>query len=102
MSDPFFPAASIVSEPVEIHFDGQVLEIASLDAALAFAEAHPHPKGDYDGLIRRLQSAATPAARVEAANAFRWWAQSNGLLADSHPEVRPAPDAPAKRAGPSD
>ncbi|MCK0208338.1 hypothetical protein MWN33_09870 [Starkeya koreensis] len=58
-------------------------EITTLDEALVFAERNPHPKGDYEGMIRRLQGARGPEELVEAGNAFRWWAQSNALLANA-------------------
>ncbi len=54
--------------------------IRTLDEALVFAERNPHPRGDYEGMIRRLQGAHLDEDLVEAANAFRWWCEANGLL----------------------
>lgn len=56
-------------------------EITTLDEALGFAERNPHPRGDYEGMIRRLQGAHSAEELVEAGNSFRWWAQSNALFA---------------------
>lgn len=60
-------------------------DIATLDEALAFAEQNPRPAGDYEGMIRRLQGAHRAEDLVSAADAFRWWAESNDLLAPSVP-----------------
>lgn len=57
--------------------------IGTLDEALVFAERNPRPEGDYEGMIRRLQGAHLAEDRTEAANAFRWWCEANGLLADA-------------------
>lgn len=57
--------------------------IGTLDEALVFAERNPRPEGDYEGMIRRLQGAHVAEDRIEAANAFRWWCEANGLLADA-------------------
>lgn len=61
--------------------DGAAL-IGTLDEAQVFAETNPHPAGDYEGMIRRLQGAHLAEDRIEAANAFRWWCEANGLLED--------------------
>ncbi|WP_428030993.1 hypothetical protein [Ancylobacter sp.] len=73
------PAA--FTPPLRLTVDGETADIATLDAALIFAERHPRPKGDYEGLIRRLQGAHSEAQKTEAADAFRWWAESNALFA---------------------
>ncbi|GLK70827.1 hypothetical protein KHC23_18480 [Ancylobacter dichloromethanicus] len=65
--------------PLRLTLDGDTADIATLDEALAFAETHPLPEGDYEGMVRRLQGAHSAEQQTEAANAFRWWAQSNGL-----------------------
>ena len=68
--------------PLRLRDGSRLVEIASLDEALLFAETHPLPKGDYEGMIRRLQGAHEQAERIEAANAFKWWAQSNAILVE--------------------
>lgn len=77
-SDP--PA---LTPPLRLRVGVYDVAIATLDDALAFAETNPFPKGDYEGMIRRLQGAHSTEEMVEAANAFSWWAQSNGLVATS-------------------
>jgi len=78
MRDNVSPPA--LTPPLQLRADGVITPIATLDEALLFAERHPLQQGDYPGLIRRLQSAGEPEDMVEAANAFRWWAEANGLL----------------------
>lgn len=68
------------SPPLRLNLDGAETLIATLDEALVFAERNPLPEGDYEGMIRRLQGAHSADQMVEAANAFRWWAESNGLV----------------------
>ena len=65
---------------VRVRAGSAAFDIDTLDEALAFAQANPHQKGDYEGLIRRLQSATDPEDITEAGNAFRWWAESNELV----------------------
>ncbi|TCK16630.1 hypothetical protein EV667_4400 [Ancylobacter aquaticus] len=65
--------------PLSLTVNGDSVTVATLDEALSFAERHPLPEGDYEGMIRRLQGSHSAEAMTEAANAFRWWAQSNGL-----------------------
>ncbi|MBS9478292.1 hypothetical protein [Ancylobacter radicis] len=73
---------SALIPPLKLRDGDTLADIATLDEALAFAEAHPHPRGDYEGLIRRLQSASETADRIEAGNAFKWWAEANGILVE--------------------
>lgn len=73
-----FPAAFV--PPLRLTGDGDPVAITTLDEALVFAETHPRPAGDYEGMIRRLQGAHLAEDRIEAANAFRWWCEANGLL----------------------
>ncbi|SCW88087.1 hypothetical protein [Ancylobacter rudongensis] len=77
---PTSPAA--FAPPLRLTGDFEPVLIATLDEALVFAEKNPHPEGDYEGMIRRLQGAHLAEDLIEAANAFRWWCESNGLLAD--------------------
>lgn len=65
--------------PLRLTLKGEIAEITTLDEALLFAEEHPLQAGDYEGMIRRLQGSHGAEAMTEAANAFRWWAESNGL-----------------------
>ncbi|MFK8252953.1 hypothetical protein [Ancylobacter terrae] len=65
---------------VRVRAGSAVFDIDTLDEALSFAMANPRPKGDYKGLIRRLQAATDPGDVVEAGEAFSWWAESNALL----------------------
>ena len=80
--DHIHTAQAATIPTVRVRAGSAVFDIGTLDEALAFAQANPHPKGDYDGLIRRLQSATNPEDITEAGNAFRWWAESNELVAD--------------------
>jgi len=80
MAHIFTPPA--LQPPLRLRDGEGVTEIASLDAALVFAETHPLPKGDHEGLIRRLQAAREAEDVIEAGNAFRWWAESNDLLVE--------------------
>ncbi len=66
--------------PLRVRAGRAVFEIETLEEALAFATANPQPKGDHDGLIRRLQAAASTDEVIEASNAFQWWAESNAIL----------------------
>ncbi|MCS0502466.1 hypothetical protein [Ancylobacter mangrovi] len=75
------PAVPVPMPPVRVRAGSAVFDIDTLDEALAFAQANLHPRGDYDGLIRRLQSAADSEECLEAANAFIWWAEANGIIA---------------------
>lgn len=68
--------------PLRLRDGAGLTEIASLDEALVFAETHPLPKGDYEGLIRRLQAARETEDVIEAGNAFKWWAESNAILVE--------------------
>lgn len=74
-------AKSATIPAVRVRAGSAMFDIDTLDEALAFAQANPHPRGDYDGLIRRLQSATDPDEVTEAGNAFRWWAESNNVAA---------------------
>lgn len=76
----FIPPA--LMPPLRVRAGQAVYDIATLDEALAFARANPYPRGDIEGLIRRLQSADDPEEMAEAANAFMWWAQSNAILVE--------------------
>ncbi|MBS7546133.1 hypothetical protein [Ancylobacter oerskovii] len=69
---------------VRVRAGSAEFDILTLDEALSFAQANPHPRGDYDGLIRRLQIATDPEDVIEAGNAFRWWAESNGIAVEPH------------------
>jgi len=66
--------------PLRVRAGENLFDIGNLDEALSFAQANPLPAGDYDGMIRRLQGAHEDGDVIEAGNAFRWWAQSNGIL----------------------
>jgi hypothetical protein len=68
--------------PLRLRDGSRLVEIASLDEALLFAETHPLPKGDYEGMIRRLQGAHETGDLIEAGNAFKWWAESNAILVE--------------------
>ena len=70
--------------PLRVRAGENLFDIATLDEALAFAQGNPHQKGDYDGLIRRLQGAHEDGDVIEAGNAFRWWAQANDILIEAH------------------
>lgn len=66
--------------PLRVRAGKAVYDIGTLDEALAFTRANPYPKGDVEGLIRRLQSADEPEEVIEAGNAFLWWAQCNAII----------------------
>lgn len=66
-----------------LRLKGEAMVVRTLDEALVFAERNPHPEGDYEGMIRRLQGAHREEDLIEAANAFRWWCEANGLLDES-------------------
>lgn len=87
MSEGFVPP--VLMPPLRVRAGRTIYDIATLDEALAFARANPYPKGDIEGLIRRLQSADDPDEMIEAGNAFLWWAQSNAILVD---RARPGRD----------
>ncbi|GLK86146.1 hypothetical protein [Ancylobacter defluvii] len=80
-ADHAFDSPAVISA-VRVRAGSAEFDITTLDEALAFAQANPHAKGDYDGLIRRLQSAVDPDDVTEAGNAFRWWAESNGIAVE--------------------
>lgn len=69
--------------PLRLKGEAEAVVIRTLDDALVFAERNPHPEGDYEGMIRRLQGAHREDDLIEAANAFRWWCEANGLLDES-------------------
>jgi len=69
--------------PLRLKGEAEAVVIRTLDEALVFAERNPHPEGDYEGMIRRLQGAHREEDLIEAANAFRWWCEANGLLDES-------------------
>ena len=69
--------------PLRLRAGRELVDIATLDEALAFAERNPQPHGDYEGMIRRLQAASSTEDIIEAGNAFRWWAESNALIVES-------------------
>lgn len=69
--------------PLRLKDEAEAVVIRTLDEALVFAERNPHPEGDYEGMIRRLQGAHREEDRIEAGNAFRWWCEANGLLEES-------------------
>ena len=83
MEQPSDPSRLV--PPLRLSGGDGVQEIATLDEALAFAEFNPHPRGDYEGMIRRLQGAHRAEDLVEAGHAFRWWAESNALLVPQPP-----------------
>lgn len=68
--------------PLRVRAGRAVYDIANLEEALAFVRANPYPRGDVEGLIRRLQSADDPDEIIEAGNAFRWWAEANAILVE--------------------
>ncbi|MBS7537806.1 hypothetical protein [Ancylobacter lacus] len=68
--------------PLRVRAGSAVFEIETLEEALAFATANPQPKGDQEGLIRRLQAADSTEEVIEASNAFQWWAESNAILVE--------------------
>ncbi|MDF2620956.1 MAG: hypothetical protein K0S00_3615 [Xanthobacteraceae bacterium] len=68
--------------PLRLRVGSGLVDIATLDEALRFAEENPHPKGDYEGMVRRLQGAHETEDLIEAGNAFRWWAESNALVVE--------------------
>ncbi|WP_371347345.1 hypothetical protein [Ancylobacter sp. IITR112] len=74
---------AVFAPPLRLKGEGETFVIGTLDEALAFAERNPHPQGDYEGMIRRLQGAHRAEDVIEAANAFRWWCEANGLLDES-------------------
>ncbi len=71
-----------LAPPLRVRAGAAVFDIATLDEALSFARANPQPKGDYDGMIRRLQGAHEDGDVIEAGNAFRWWAEANAILVE--------------------
>ncbi|MDQ0510562.1 hypothetical protein [Ancylobacter amanitiformis] len=73
----------VLDPPLCLRTADGVAYVGSLDEALAFALTHPLPKGDFEGLIRRLEVAREREDVIEAGNAFRWWAQSNGILIEN-------------------
>ncbi|WP_421699959.1 hypothetical protein [Ancylobacter sp.] len=75
--------AAAFTPPLRLKDEAEGLVIRTLDEALVFAEHNPHPEGDYEGMIRRLQGAHREEDLIEAANAFRWWCEANGLLDES-------------------
>ncbi|GAB4069597.1 hypothetical protein KHC28_24260 [Ancylobacter sonchi] len=79
--DHVYTAESATIPVVRVHAGSATFDIATLDEALSFALANPHPGGDYDGLIRRLESAANDDDVIEAGNAFLWWAEANNIVA---------------------
>ncbi|MBB3772162.1 hypothetical protein FHS55_002774 [Angulomicrobium tetraedrale] len=81
-SPPAFTPPALIP-PLRLRTEDGVAYVGSLDEALAFALTHTLPKGDYEGLIRRLEVAREREDVIEAGNAFRWWAQSNGILVEN-------------------
>jgi len=77
--------------PVRVRADDVAIRIDTLEQALRYARENPRPKGDYEGMIRRLEAASEPEDVLEAGDAFRWWAESNA------PALRP-PDPDARKA----
>lgn len=69
--------------PLRLKGEAEAVVIRTLDEALVFAERNPHPHGDQEGMIRRLQGAHREEDLIKAANAFRWWCEANGLLDES-------------------
>lgn len=69
--------------PLRLKGEAEAMVIRTFDEALVFAERNPHPEGDYEGMTRRLQGAHREEDLIEAANAFRWWCEANGLLDES-------------------
>jgi len=80
MAQDFTPPALI--PPLRLRDGRSLTEIGTLDEALVFAETHPLPKGDYDGMLRRLQAAHETEDLIEAGNAFKWWAEANAILVE--------------------
>ncbi|WP_029354783.1 hypothetical protein [Bosea sp. 117] len=68
--------------PVRVRADDVAIRIDTLEQALRYARENPRPKGDYEGMIRRLEAASEPEDVLEAGNAFRWWAESNALAVE--------------------
>ncbi|MCB4768980.1 hypothetical protein LGR54_10225 [Ancylobacter sp. Lp-2] len=79
--DHMHTAEAVAIPVVRVRAGSAVFDIDSLDEALSFAQAHPHPRGDYDGLLHRLESATDAEDVMEAGHAFRWWAETNNIVA---------------------
>jgi hypothetical protein len=60
--------------------------VSTLEEALAFINAHPvGHDANRDGTIFRLQRAHAADEKAEAADAFRAWAETTGLLVRAEP-----------------
>ena len=63
--------------------------VSTLEEALAFINAHPVGyNANRDGTIFRLQRAHAADERAEAADAFRAWAETTGLLVRVEPGAK--------------
>ena len=75
------PAPRTDFDPV-VFIRGRSEPIETLLQAEEFVRQHPEIGGhNREGILRRLQVAATPEDRHHAADAFRGWLEANGLLA---------------------
>ena len=79
--DQLHTAQAATIPMVRVRDGSVVFDIDTLDEALAFATAHPYPRGDYDEMIHQLESAVDPEDVIEAGHAFQWWAEANNVAA---------------------
>ncbi|MBS7590150.1 hypothetical protein KHC24_22795 [Ancylobacter defluvii] len=79
--DQLHTAQAATIPMVRVRHGSVVFDIDSLDEALAFATAHPHPGGAYEEMLRLLRGATDPEDVAEAGHAFQWWAEATNLVA---------------------
>jgi hypothetical protein len=78
----------IIDPPLRIRGRPDVI-IGSLDQATAFIRPYDARTADPTtrGVLFRLERAASPEEARDAANAFQWWLEQNGLLETSKVEA---------------
>ncbi len=62
-----------------------VTTVRSLDDAAAYVRAYKGARRPMtqDGVLHRIEGAKSEAEQIEAANAFRAWAEAEGLVIES-------------------
>ena len=73
MTSPFEPPLRLAGTPIVV--------VRSLDEAAAVLQDYAGRRpATRDLILRRLNAASTEQETGEAAKAFRWWAEQEGLL----------------------
>ncbi|MCS0503748.1 hypothetical protein [Ancylobacter mangrovi] len=87
---PVAPATPRI-RALTVHVGSEVLEISSLDGAIALIRSLRHDRlGHFaEMLLAQMESARTPEQKTEAWVAFETWSVACGLLPD-HPSWRSA------------